>query len=156
MQLHFPCQGKGTFQRDQDVNAARRLKEILENDPQARAEWDRCFKLKNDPRVTWIGKFLRKTSLDELPQFLNVLKGDMSVVGARPIVDRELNEYYKEEGELYCSLKPGITGMWQVSGDRKLAIHENMDYDLYYVRNMSFSLDVAILLETVLVAFRGI
>ena len=108
-----------------------------------------------DSRVTRVGRFLRKTSLDELPQLINVLKGEMSLVGPRPempFIVETYNEIHRER----LKVLPGITGLWQLSGDRKLAIHENMDYDLYYIRNMSFSLDVAILLETVLFAFRGI
>ena len=108
-----------------------------------------------DGRVTRVGRFLRKTSLDELAQLINVLKGDMSLVGPRPempFIVETYNEIHRER----LKVLPGITGLWQLSGDRKLAIHENMDYDLYYIRNMSFSLDVAILLETLLFAFRGI
>ena len=109
----------------------------------------------NDARVTRVGRFLRKTSLDELPQLFNVLKGDMSFVGPRPempfIVD-SYNEIHRER----LKVLPGITGLWQLSGDRKNAIHENMDYDLFYIRNMSFSLDIAILIETLIFAFRGV
>jgi len=109
----------------------------------------------NDAQITSIGKFLRRTSLDELPQVINVLNGDMSFVGPRPempfIVER-YNELQKER----LRVLPGITGLWQLSGDRKKAIHENMDYDLYYIRNMSFFLDLAILIETLIFAFRGI
>ena len=108
-----------------------------------------------DGRVTRVGRFLRKTSLDELPQLINVLKGDMSLVGPRPEMPF-IVETYKEIHRERLKVLPGITGLWQLSGDRKLAIHENMDYDLYYIRNISFSLDVAILLETLLFAFRGI
>jgi exopolysaccharide biosynthesis polyprenyl glycosylphosphotransferase len=110
---------------------------------------------KNDPRITWIGRFLRKTSLDELPQAFNVIKGDMSFVGPRPempFIVEGYNEIHKER----LKVLPGITGLWQLSGDRKKAIHENMDYDLYYIRNVSFSLDMAILIETLIFAFRGI
>jgi exopolysaccharide biosynthesis polyprenyl glycosylphosphotransferase len=109
----------------------------------------------NDTRITRVGRFLRKTSLDELPQLINVLKGDMSLVGPRPempFIVETYNEIHRER----LKVLPGITGLWQLSGDRKRAIHENMDYDLYYIRNMSFSLDVAILLQTLLFAFRGI
>ena len=109
----------------------------------------------NDSRITRVGRFLRKTSLDEMPQIINVLKGEMSFVGPRPempfIVDT-----YEEIHRERLKVLPGITGLWQLSGDRKRAIHENMDYDLYYIRNMSFFLDVAILLETFIFALRGI
>lgn len=108
----------------------------------------------NDARVTKLGRFLRKTSLDELPQLFNVLKGDMSLVGPRPempfIVDS-----YSEINRERLKAPPGITGLWQLSSDREKTIHGNMDYDLYYIRNRSFFLDVAILLETLLFAFRG-
>ena len=108
-----------------------------------------------DSRITRFGRYLRKTSLDELPQIINVLKGEMSLVGPRPempFIVAEYNEFHKER----LKVKPGITGLWQLSGDRKKAIHENMDYDLYYIRNVSFFLDLAILLETLIFAFRGI
>jgi len=94
-------------------------------------------------------------SLDELPQIVNVLKGEMSLVGPRPempFIVAEYDEIHKER----LKVLPGITGLWQLSGDRKKAIHENMDYDLYYIRNMSFFLDIAILIETFIFAFRGI
>ena len=108
-----------------------------------------------DPRITRVGRFLRKPSLDELPQTINVLKGNMSFVGPRPempFIVAEYNEIHKER----LKVLPGITGLWQLSGDRKKAIHENMDYDLYYIRNASFFLDMAILIETLIFAFRGI
>lgn len=108
-----------------------------------------------DSRITRLGKFLRKSSLDEIPQIINVLKGDMSLVGPRPempFIVKEYNEAHRER----LKILPGITGLWQLSGDRKKAIHENMDYDLYYIRNVSLSLDVAILLETLIFAFKGI
>jgi exopolysaccharide biosynthesis polyprenyl glycosylphosphotransferase len=109
----------------------------------------------DDARITKFGRYLRKTSLDELPQIINVLKGDMSFVGPRPempFIVAEYNEFHKER----LKVKPGITGLWQLSGDRKKAIHENMDYDLYYIRNVSFFLDLAIIIETFIFAFRGI
>jgi len=108
-----------------------------------------------DPRITRFGRFLRKMSLDELPQLINVVKGEMSLVGPRPempFIVAEYEEIHKER----LKVLPGITGLWQLSGDRKKAIHENMDYDLYYIRNMSFFLDIAILIETCIFAFRGI
>ena len=109
----------------------------------------------SDPRVTRMGRLLRKTSLDELPQLINVLKGEMAFVGPRPEMPFIVETYNGTHRERLKVL-PGITGLWQLSGDRKKAIHENMDYDLYYIKNMSLSLDVAILIETLIFAFRGI
>lgn len=109
----------------------------------------------NDSRITRVGRFLRKTSMDEMPQILNVLKGEMSFVGPRPempFIVEQYDDLHKER----LKVIPGITGLWQLSGDRKKAIHENMDYDLYYKRHASFFLDVAILIETLIFAFRGI
>jgi exopolysaccharide biosynthesis polyprenyl glycosylphosphotransferase len=109
----------------------------------------------DDPRITGVGKYLRKTSMDELPQLINILKGEMSLVGPRPempFIVAEYNEIHRER----LKVLPGITGLWQLSGDRRKAIHENMDYDLYYIRNMSLFLDIAILIETFIFAFRGI
>ena len=97
------------------VNSKEVLEELLRTDPEARAEWEKDFKLKNDPRITKIGAFIRKTSLDELPQLFNVLKGEMSLVGPRPIVAEEL-ERYQDDVEYYLMAKPGMTGLWQVSG----------------------------------------
>ncbi|MGD9506662.1 MAG: sugar transferase [Syntrophobacteraceae bacterium] len=136
--------------RTMHVNADKKLAEILNSDPEAKAEWQKSFKLKNDPRITRIGKFLRKTSLDELPQFINVLKGEMSVVGARPIVYTELSDYYRECSGLYCSMKPGITGPWQV-GKRSDTedYEERVRLDTWYVLNYSLWLDVKIIAKTV-------
>ena len=109
----------------------------------------------DDPRITKVGRFLRKTSLDEIPQIFNILKGEMSFVGPRPempFIVEQYNELHKER----LKVTPGITGLWQLSGDRKKAIHENMDYDLYYKKHVSFFLDLAILIETLIFAFRGI
>jgi len=122
----------------------------VETDPYAINPLDQ-----NDPRITKAGRFLRKPSLDELPQIINVLKGNMSFIGPRPempFIVAEYNEIHKER----LKILPGITGLWQLSGDRKKAIHENMDYDLYYIRNVSFFLDLAILIETSIFAFKGI
>ena len=108
----------------------------------------------DEARITRLGRFLRRTSLDELPQILNVLKGEMSFVGPRPempFIVKQYNEIQRHR----LKVLPGITGLWQLSGDRRHAIHENMDYDLYYIRNMSFFLDVVILIETMLFAFKG-
>lgn len=137
-------------------DAEERLKKILEEDPKAREEWEKTFKLKNDPRVTPIGKFLRKTSLDELPQFFNVLKGDMSVVGPRPVVKEELEKYYKDKAKYYLSVKPGITGYWQVEGRSDVEDYqERVNMDVWYVENQSFLLDLKIILKTVWVMLTG-
>jgi putative colanic acid biosysnthesis UDP-glucose lipid carrier transferase len=109
----------------------------------------------DDPRITRVGRFLRKTSLDELPQLINVLRGEMSLVGPRPEMPFIVEQYNDLHRERLMAL-PGITGLWQLSGDRRKAIHENMDYDLYYVYNRSFFLDVAVLIQTLLFAFKGI
>lgn len=109
----------------------------------------------NDARITRVGKYLRKTSMDELPQIINILKGDMSFVGPRPEMPYIVKGYDETQKERLRVL-PGITGLWQLSGDRKKAIHENMDYDLYYIKNVSFFLDLTILIETLIFAFKGI
>ena len=102
-----------------------------------------------DPRLTIIGNFIRKTSIDEFPQFINVLRGEMSFIGPRPILDKELEEYSQEEQELLLSVKPGITGMWQVSGRSEVYYPERCEMELYYPRNQSFKLDVKIFLLTI-------
>lgn len=138
------------------VDADKKLKEILDNDPKARKEWEQTFKLKNDPRITRVGRFLRKASLDELPQFINVLRGEMSVVGARPIVHRELHDYYKENAGIYCSIKPGITGPWQVGKRSDTADYqERVELDNWYVLNNNFWLDIKIIFKTVWCVIKG-
>lgn len=129
-------------------NADRILNELLERDPKAREEWQRDYKLKNDPRITRIGAFLRKTSLDELPQLFNVLKGDMSLVGPRPIVQDELSRYGLNGG-YYLQVRPGITGIWQVSGRNDVDYTTRVNYDAWYVKNWSLWTDVVILFKTV-------
>ncbi len=109
---------------------------------------------KHDPRITWVGRFLRKTSLDELPQFINVLLGDMSVVGPRPEMEFIVNTYNPLHRER-LNVKPGITGLWQISLDRTLPIHENIDHDLFYIENQSLLLDMIIIFKTIVVALRG-
>ena len=109
----------------------------------------------DDPHITPVGRILRKTSLDELPQILNVLLGDMSLVGPRPEMPFIVEQYTPLQRQR-LSVKPGITGLWQLSADRAFLIHENIEYDLYYVRNRSLFIDVAILLHTVLFAARGV
>ncbi len=138
------------------VGADKELEEILARDPTMREEWEHTYKLKNDPRVTRIGRLLRKTSLDELPQFLNVLKGDMSVVGARPVVNHELNGFYKESAGRYCSMKPGITGPWQV-GRRSDTVdyEERVNLDDWYILNYSLWNDIKIILKTIKCMVKG-
>ena len=129
------------------VNSDKLLHEFLERSPSAREEWERDFKLKNDPRITNIGKFLRKTSLDELPQLFNVLIGQMSLVGPRPIVSQEL-KYYKEDVDYYLMAKPGMTGLWQVSGRNNVDYDTRVYFDAWYVKNWSLWNDFAILCRT--------
>ena len=148
----FPCY---KF-RSMCVDAKEKLAELLANDPAAREEWERDFKLKNDPRITKSGAFLRKTSLDELPQIFNVLKGEMSLVGPRPIIQEELARYGEYMGD-YLMVKPGITGMWQVSGRSDIEYHERVLLDSWYVRNWSVWIDIVLLFKTfaVVVARKG-
>jgi len=137
------------------VDAERRLNEILKTDTQAKAEWDAKYKLLNDPRVTLIGRLLRRTSLDELPQIFNVLKGEMSLVGPRPVVKEELDKYYGENAKLYYLVPPGITGLWQVSGRSNLTYEERVNLDCWYIRNWNLWLDIVILLKTIKVVLKG-
>lgn len=142
--------------RTMRVGADAELEKILAANEALREEWNHSFKLKNDPRVTRVGRFLRRTSLDEFPQFLNVIRGDMSVVGARPIVGRELNEFYKESAGRYCSMKPGITGPWQVGRRSDVdEYEERVRLDDWYILNYSLWTDIKIIARTVLCMFKG-
>ena len=127
-------------------------KDILENllmkDEKLKMEFEQTHKIKNDPRITTIGKLLRKTSLDELPQFINVLKNEMSIVGPRPIVNKEKNKYGKNFKKVF-SVKPGITGLWQVSGRNNLTYKTRIKLDLNYVENHNFLMDIRILIRTI-------
>lgn len=134
--------------RSMIANADQVLAEVLASDPAARAEWERDFKLKNDPRITPVGAFLRKTSLDELPQLWNVLKGEMSMVGPRPIVTAELERYGDLVG-YYLEARPGMTGLWQISGRNDVDYADRVNLDAWYVKNWSLWYDIAILLKTV-------
>ena len=145
----FPCY---KF-RSMCVDAKQMLEKYLRENPEARMEWERDFKLKNDPRVTPIGEFLRRTSLDELPQIFNVLKGEMSLVGPRPIVQEEVPRYGIHIKKYY-SVKPGITGLWQVSGRSDISYSERVALDVEYVVNRSFLKDIQILIKTFDVVFR--
>jgi exopolysaccharide biosynthesis polyprenyl glycosylphosphotransferase len=142
------------------VDADEQLDALLRKNQLLQEEWDQSYKLKKDPRVTRLGHFLRQTSLDELPQFVNVLKGEMSVVGARPIVGRELDEYYKGNGEQsagrYVSMKPGITGPWQVMKRNDMDDYrERVELDDWYVLNFSLRNDIKIIFQTVRCMFTG-
>jgi undecaprenyl-phosphate galactose phosphotransferase len=135
-------------------NSAEALAELLAKDPQARAEWAKDRKLKRDPRVTPLGRFLRKTSLDELPQLVNVVRGEMSLVGPRPVVPDEL-ELYGEAKVYYLQVRPGLTGLWQVSGRSDLDYARRVALDAWYVRNWTLWYDVLILCRTLLVVPAG-
>lgn len=128
------------------------LDNLLQNNAEIRKEYEADHKLKNDPRITNIGKFLRKTSLDEIPQFLNILKSEMSVVGPRPIVKEELEKYGNSVKEV-LSVKPGITGLWQVSGRNNLSYNRRVLLDCTYVRNLNFLTDIRIIIRTFGVIF---
>ncbi|HBW2219641.1 TPA: undecaprenyl-phosphate galactose phosphotransferase WbaP [Klebsiella pneumoniae] len=134
--------------RSMVINSKEVLDELLEKDMDAKREWDSTFKLKNDPRVTKIGCFLRRTSLDELPQLFNVLKGEMSLVGPRPIITAELVRY-NEEVDYYLLSKPGMTGLWQVSGRSDVDYETRVYLDAWYVKNWSMWNDIAILFKTI-------
>ncbi|MCE9994241.1 undecaprenyl-phosphate galactose phosphotransferase [Enterobacter asburiae] len=140
----FPCY---KF-RSMVMNSQEVLKELLDSDPEARAEWEKDFKLKNDPRITAVGRFIRKTSLDELPQLFNVLKGEMSLVGPRPIISDEL-ERYCDDVDYYLMAKPGMTGLWQVSGRNDVDYDTRVYFDAWYVKNWTLWNDIAILFKTV-------
>ena len=143
---HFGC----IKFRTMIANADEVLLQMMEQDPKLRQEFADNFKLKQDPRITWIGRFLRITSLDEFPQFWNVLKGDMSVVGPRPLVPEELFMYGRHMNKI-LTIKPGITGLWQVSGRNDIPYERRIKIDVYYVNSRNFWMDLSIILKTVLV-----
>lgn len=142
--------------RTMATDAEARLQSVLANDPAARAEWERDHKLRNDPRIVGIGHFLRKSSLDELPQIFNVLKGEMSLVGPRPIVEAERKKYGRYFSH-YCSVRPGITGLWQVSGRNDVEYRRRVAYDVVYARRSHSGDYLGILVKTVpsVLASRG-
>ena len=146
----FPCYKFQTMVPD----AEARLKKYLAENPEARREWEESFKLTNDPRVTRLGGWLRRKSLDELPQLWNVIRGEMSLVGPRPIVQAEVPRYGKNIREYYMVL-PGITGMWQVSGRSDTTYPERVAMDTWYVRNWSVWIDLMYLFKTVKAVFTG-
>lgn len=140
--------------RTMRVDAERLLDEYLQDNPNLRAEWEQNQKLRDDPRITRVGRFLRKTSLDELPQLWNVLRAEMSLTGPRPIVDAEIPKYEKDY-ELYKRIRPGMSGFWQVSGRSDTGYEERVAMDSYYVRNWSVWLDLIILARTAKIVLLG-
>lgn len=141
----FNCYKFRTMYQDADM----RLKDILNQDPEKQKEWEETHKLKQDPRITYIGAILRKSSLDELPQFWNVLRGDLSVVGPRPVVQEEVDKHFGKRAQKIFSIRPGITGLWQISGRSDTSYQQRIDLDEHYVDNRSFLGDLKILTLTI-------
>lgn len=141
----FGCFKFRTMYRDADA----KLKPLLASDPALMNEWKTYFKLKVDPRITPIGKFLRKTSLDELPQFWNVLKGDMSIVGPRPLTEHEVTHYVKEKASKILSVRPGLTTLWITQGRNGLSLEERIAMEEFYVTNRTFWLDCKLIAKTI-------
>lgn len=133
-------------------DSKERLEELLK-DPKIREEWEENYKLEHDPRITKVGNILRKTSLDELPQLLNILKGDMSLVGPRPVIDEEIEKYglYKKK---FLSVTPGLTGWWACNGRSCTSYEKRMELELYYVENCSIWLDIKCILKTIIVVIK--
>lgn len=129
-------------------NADEVLEYMIATSPELRQEFEENFKLKKDPRITWIGRFLRLTSLDEFPQFWNVLKGDMSVVGPRPLIPEELHKYGNRIDKV-LSIRPGITGLWQVSGRNDIPYPQRIQIDVYYATSRKWLLDLWIIVRTI-------
>jgi Undecaprenyl-phosphate galactose phosphotransferase WbaP len=140
--------------RSMVVDADERLKKLLESDPEIRRQWEANHKLKHDPRITGIGKFLRRTSFDEFPQLINILKGEMSLVGPRPIVDDEVEKYGEDYDRIF-SVKPGLTGLWQVSGRSDTDYVSRVSFDTYYLQSWSVWLDLWVLYKTAGVVLKG-
>jgi exopolysaccharide production protein ExoY len=136
-------------------NADTKLAQLLERDPAAKLEWETRRKLRNDPRITRLGRFLRATSLDELPQLINVLAGQMSLVGPRPVTRTELAEFYGSlEAAAYCSVRPGVTGLWQVSGRSELGYKNRVALDAFYAQHLCLRTDLVILAQTIDIVVR--
>lgn len=147
--IGFNGKSFGCFKfRTMVTDANERLAAHLRSSPEAFRTWNENQKLKNDPRITWLGHFLRKSSLDELPQLFNILRGDMSCIGPRPIIKDELARYGKHADD-YVKAKPGLTGMWQVNGRSATSYAFRVKCDRYYVRRWSLFLDLLILVKTV-------
>lgn len=131
------------------LNADQMLADILAQDPVLRLEWDTYYKLKDDPRISSVGRFLRKTSLDEFPQFWNVLRGDLSVVGPRPVTEEEIQKYFGAKASKILSVRPGLTGIWQTSGRNLLTFEERLRLEESYIDKQSLSLDLHIICKTI-------
>ncbi len=140
--------------RSMCIDADKKLEEILATNPQMRAEWEKDRKFTNDPRVTKIGKILRKTSIDEIPQFFNILVGEMSFVGPRPVTKPELEKYGKKS-DFILTVQPGLSGFWQISGRSDTGYEERITLDSYYIHNWSVWLDIWIIIKTVYVVIKG-
>lgn len=134
-------------------NADEVLQELLEKSPERKKEWEENQKLENDPRITKMGNILRKTSLDEIPQMINVLKGDMSLIGPRPLIEGELDSHNGNH-QIYENVRPGITGWWACNGRSATTYEERLDLEYYYVQNMSLSLDIKCIIKTVLAVIK--
>ncbi len=147
----FPCYKFRTMRPD----AEQVLQELIRSDPEVLREWRENHKLRDDPRVTKFGEFLRRSSVDELPQLWNVLKGDMSMVGPRPIVEDEL-ERYGNKAETYLSVRPGMTGLWQIMGRSNVKYSRRVSLDTWYVRRQNVFFDAWILIRTAIVVFKRI
>lgn len=143
--IYFQCYKFRTMYEHADTI----LHNILANDKEKRREWDELHKLKNDPRITPLGSLLRKSSLDELPQFWNVLKGDLSVVGPRPVVEEEISKHFGTKAQKILSIKPGITGLWQISGRNNTTYAQRIALDEYYVDNRTLFMDLKIIALTI-------
>ena len=137
--------------RSMHINASEMIKDFT---PEQKAEWESNFKLKNDPRITKVGKFLRRSSIDELPQLINILKGDLSFVGPRPIVEEELQKY-GENRDLFLSAKPGLTGYWQAYARSTCTYEQRVKMELFYVENATLWLDIKIMFATFAAVLRG-
>lgn len=138
--------------RSMYIDSKERLEELLK-DPKIKKEWEENFKLENDPRITKVGNILRKTSLDELPQLLNILKGDMSIVGPRPVIDGEIEKYGKDKAK-FLSVTPGLTGWWACNGRSCTTYEERIALELYYVDNCSLLLDIKCILKTAMAVIK--
>lgn len=138
--------------RSMCVNADEKLKEYLEKNEEARNEFEKNQKLRKDPRITKLGNFLRKTSLDEFPQFINILKGDMSLVGPRPIVDREV-KLFGDKMKIVHSVRPGLTGYWAANGRSDTTYEQRVNMEAYYAENFSLLLDIKIIFKTIEAVF---